>query len=132
MKTTGNKIVANLFVGGKLQEVPVMRNGKPTKRMKKEWVSEYSDVELTGIEVEGHEVFINENEKHYNDDTKFAAYNSSGERITVIAKFGRTGKADHQEPAFYEMKTNKIVCLSNCFQGATFHGYGAYIKKINW
>ena len=41
MKRTGNKIVANLFVGGKLQEVPVMRNGKPTKRMKKEWVSEY-------------------------------------------------------------------------------------------
>lgn len=132
MKRTGNKIVANLFVGGKLQEVPVMRNGKPTKRMKKEWVSEYSDVELTGIEVEGHEVFINENEKHYNDDTKFAAYNSSGERITVICNYGRTGKAPHEEVAYYDMKKNQIVCFATGYQGATGHGWGAYIKKINW
>jgi hypothetical protein len=69
MKRTGNTIVAKLFVGDKFQDVPIMRNGKPTKRTKREYVSEYADVELTGIEVQGHEIFINENEKHYNGET---------------------------------------------------------------
>lgn len=133
MKRTGNTIVAKLFVGGGFQDVPVMRNGKPTKRMKKEWVSEYADVELTGIEVQGHEIFINENEKHFNgDNNKFVAYNNKGERITIICKFGKSGKADHEEVAYYNVKTDQIVCLSNGFQGATGHGWGAYIKKINW
>jgi hypothetical protein len=133
MKRTGNTIVAKLFVGSKFQDVPIMRNGKPTKRTKREYVSEYADVELTGIEVQGHEIFINENEKHYNgDNTKFSAYNGEGERITVICKFGKSGKADHTEVAHYNVKIDQIVCLSSGFQGATGHGWGAYIKKINW
>ena len=133
MKRTGNTIVAKLFVGGKIQDVPIMRNGKPTKRTKREYVAEYADVELTGIEVQGHEIFINECEKHYNgDNTKFSVYNDKGEGITIICKFGKSGKADHKEAAYYDVKTDQIVCLSRGFQGATGYGWGAYIKKINW
>lgn len=133
MKRTGNTIVAKLFVGGEFQDVPIMSNGKPTKRTKREYVAKYADVELTGIEVQGHEIFINENEKHYNgDNTKFSAYNDKGERITAICKFGKSGKADHTEVAHYNVKIDQIVCLSSGFQGATGYGWGAYIKKINW
>lgn len=62
MNKTGNKIVVNLFVGGEFQDVPVMRNGKLTKRTKRQYVSIYEDRELIGIEVQGHEIFIDENE----------------------------------------------------------------------
>ena len=133
MKRTGNTIVAKLFIGGVIQDVPIMRNGKPTKRTKRKYVAEYADVELTGIEVQGHEIFINENETHYNgDNTHFSAYDSKGERITVICQFGKSGKADHTVAAYYNVKTDKIVCFSSGFQGATGYGWGAYIKRINW
>lgn len=133
MNKTGNKIVVNLFVGGEFQDVPVMRNGKPTKRTKRQYVSIYEDRELIGIEVQGHEIFIDENEKHYREgDTSYQAYNDKGERITVICNYGRTGKAPHEEAAYYDMKKNQIVCFATGYQGATGHGWGAYIKKINW
>lgn len=115
MKRTGNTIVAKLFVCGEFQDVPIIRNGKPTKRTKRKYVAEYADVELTGIEVQGHEIFINENEKRYNDDNKFSDYNDKGERIAVICKFGKSGKADHKEVAHYNVKTDQIVCLSSGF-----------------
>lgn len=133
MKKTGNKIVVNVFVKGELQDVPVMRNGKPTKRTKRQWVPIYEDRELTGIEVQGHEIFIDEKESHYNEsNNSYCAYNSKGERITAICQYGRTGKAPHKEAAYYDMKKDQIVCFATGYQGATGHGWGAYVKQINW
>lgn len=84
MNKTGNKIVVNLFVGGEFQDVPVMRNGKPTKRTKRQYVSIYEDRELIGIEVQGHEIFIDENEKHYREgDTSYRAYNDKGKELQL-------------------------------------------------
>lgn len=133
---TGNTIVVNVFVGSEIKEVPVTRNGKPTKRVKKEWVANYEERTLTGILVQGqHEIFIDENETTSNRNVRdkvYMAFKANGERLTVDCKYGNYGSKLHQSMAFYSLKYNDIVTMDYGWDGATGKGHGARIVKINW
>lgn len=134
MKKTGNKIVVNVFVKGEFQDVPVMRNGKPTKRTKRQWVPIYEDRELTDIEVQGHEIFIDEKENHESIRFKgiYMAFKADGERLTVECKYGSQGTKLHQSCGFYSEKYNNIISRDNGWDGPLGKGSGARIVKINW
>ena len=129
MKTTGNTITANIFTGLHRENVPVMVKGKATKRTKEVFVSEYNDVVLTGIEVDGHEVFVNLNDEDKND---LVCYKADGKHLTAMCQFGRTGTSDHEEVVLYSMKHNNLFVRSTGYDGATWRGYGCRIKRFNW
>lgn len=131
MRTTGNSIISKVFVGVCRKSVPVMRNGKPTKRTKEVWEENWEERTLTGIEVEGHEVFIDENEKSSREDC-FVMYNNNGEKITAEVRIGRTGTKNHSVVAFYNKKTNQVIHFHNGYDGATGRGWGTYLVKVNW
>lgn len=129
MRTTGNTITINTFIGGHFEDAPVMVNGKATKRTKRVYVEEYGDVELTGIEVEGHEVFV---EKSNYDENGYYCYRADGTRLTCMCRFGRYGQADHKEIVMYNSKHDALYTPSRGYEGATWKGFGATIKRINW
>lgn len=132
MEKTGNSIVLkDHYVGLHREMQPIMRNGKPTKRMKEVLVREFADVTAWGYIIDGHEVFITdaamESEWNY-----ASVYKANGESLTCICKFGQYGTADHIEPYQLNKATGELVCTSGGMGGATGRGWGAYIKKINW
>jgi hypothetical protein len=132
MEKTGNSIILkNHFVGLHREMQPVMRNGKPTKRMKEVIVHDYADVVAYGYIIDGHEVFITD--KDMNNSRNFAyVYKANGEPLTCTCQFGCYGTADHIEPYELNKATGKLVCTSTGMGGATGRGWGAMIKKVNW
>lgn len=132
MEKTGNSIILkNHFVGSHYEMQPVMRNGKPTKRMKEVRVMDYADVVAYGYIIDGHEVFITD--KSMNDPYSFATvYKANGEALTCTCQFGCYGTADHIELYELNKTTGKLVCTSTGMGGATGRGWGAMIKKVNW
>lgn len=132
MEKTGNSIVLkNHFVGIKREMQPVMRNGKPTKRMKEVIVDLYDDVIAWGYMIEGHEVFITDKAMESSDSLAFV-YKADGHLLTCECQFGAYGKVDHTEPYQLNKTTGKFVCLSSGMGGATGRGWGAMIKRVNW
>ena len=91
MKRTNNNIEVKVEKC-EIVYVPVMRNGKPTKRTKKELASYEVIEKAVGIEVEGHEVFVIE--KELCDDTRrfIFCYNKKGEILTCNCQYGAYGK----------------------------------------
>lgn len=135
MKTTGNTITVNVFIGGEMKDVPVMRNGKPTKRMKREWVANYEERTLTGIMVQGHEIFIDENQatsERSVRDKVYMAFKGDGERLMVACKYGNYGSQLHMAAGFYDAKSNMITVMDRGWDGPVGKGRGARIVKINW
>lgn len=132
MEKTGNSIILkNHFVGLHKEMQPVMRNGKPTKRMKEVRVIDHADVIAYGYIIDGHEVFITDDDM--NSPYPFAlVYKANGEALTCICQFGCYGTAGHIEPYELNKTTGKLVCTSTGMRGATGRGWGAMIKKINW
>ena len=112
MEKTGNTITVHIFAGFNYEMQPVMRNGKPTKRMKEVRIDTYADMNATGYMLEGHEVFVLD--KDMEDETKSWArtFKSNGERLTCMCKFGRTGTADHEVSDLFDKKLQKLVCYS--------------------
>lgn len=107
----------------KVIEVPVMRNGKPTKRMKKEWVRECKDVEIEVKEkVIGNKTFYYPIEGGY-------LYNEKGETVLGLYKFGSYGKALHKSVVKVDSKGN-ILKTTNGYEGATGKGWGATFVGI--
>lgn len=133
MEKTGNTIILkNHFTGIHREMQPVMRNGKPTKRMKEVYVHDYADVVAYGYMVEGHEVFMTDEDMNDNTWDYVPMYKANGLRLTCMCQFGHYGQADHEVGYLYNKKTGKCACLSNGYEGATGRGWGAFIKKINW
>lgn len=132
MEKTGNTIVVNVFAGFLYEMQPVMRNGNPTKRMKEVRIETYADMTATGYFFEGHEVFVLDRDMEDDNYTWARTFKANGERLTCMCKFGRTGTADHEVPFLFDKKLQKLVCYSSGYNGATFHGAGATIKKVNW
>lgn len=129
---TGNIITINEFVGCHRESVPVMRNGKPTKKMKDVIVDTYEDMTATGYLYDGHEIFLNDKDADKESMNFIRTYRADGERLTCMAKFGRYGQADHEVTCDFFKKEKELGCHSNGWQGATWKGAGACIKKINW
>lgn len=122
--------MVNVFIGGEMKDVPVMRNGKPTKRMKREWVANYEERTLTGIMVQGHEIFIDERE--ISSQNIYMAFKSNGERLMVACKYGNYGSQLHVAAGFYDAKSNMITVMDRGWDGPMGKGRGARIVKINW
>lgn len=106
-------------------DVPVMRNGKPTKRTKRiyEWVNK--EVEMDCIEHEGHKVY-------FEKESRFAsmAYREDGTLLTGEFIYGRYGKELHTESLF--VRDRKLVISSTGYNGPTTKGWGGRLVKINW
>lgn len=132
MEKSGNSIVLkNHYIGFHREMHPVMRNGKPTKRMKEVLVDDFADVTAWGYIIDGHEVFVTD--RALQSVSRYAlVYKANGEVLTCICQFGNYGTADHEEPYQLEKATGKLVCTSNGMGGATGRGWGAMIKRINW
>ena len=137
MEKTNNKISVKTL---KLDwvEVPVMRNGKPTKRTKTFLKDSYVETPASGYIIEGHEVFItdediaNAENPKYDRNTIVGLYRKDGSRLTCECKYGRYGTADHRQVLSYDMKNKRVYTSPYGWNGATWKGAGATIKRINW
>lgn len=142
---TGKKIlVKNVYIGGSYEDVPVMRNGKPTKRIVRKYVSKFGDEEASGYIIEGKEAFIldfelekikkilegKEEKAHF--DPEVVLYKENGERLTCECKFGPYGQKNHTEVVWYNVKFGNIFVLTHGYQGPTGKGWGSRICKVNW
>lgn len=132
MEKTNNSIIVNEFVGGHFENVPVMRNGKPTKRTKKVYVDEYADLTATGYLYQGHEIFLLDKDAEDETMNFIRTYRADGTRLTCMCQFGKYGQTDHESTCDYYKKLKAISCHSDGYQGATGRGWHAYIKRINW
>ena len=131
MKRTNNSIEIKVEKCN-FMDVPVIRNGKPTKGARKKLVT-YEVIERAiGIEVEGHEVFVIE--KELLDDTHrfIFCYDQKGEILTCNCQYGAYGKAGHLECLYYNKATNTFIASTNGYQGATGRGWGSRIISINF
>ncbi len=106
-------------------QVPVMRNGKPTKRMKEVYESFLCEVEMDCIEHEGHKVYF-EKESRFTS----MAYREDGTLLTGEFIYGRYGKELHKEGLF--VRDRKLVTSSTGYNGSTTKGWGGRLVKINW
>ena len=132
MEKTGNSIILkNHFVGLHREMQPVMRNGKPTKRMKEVIVHEYADVIAWGYIIDGHEVFIKEGDLEREHWTCFV-YRQDGTMLDCVCQFGAYGTADHISPMQFNKLKKRLECYSDGYNGATGRGWGATIKRVNW
>lgn len=132
MEKTNNTIVVNEFAGGKTEMQPVMRNGKPTKRMKPVYVPRYEEMTATGYMIQGHEVYINDKDMNDAEMTWARVYRADGTRLTCMCQFGHYGQADHETSCNFSKKNQQLITHASGYNGATFRGAGASIKRINW
>lgn len=129
MKRTGNTITVESSEVRR-EEVPVMRNGKPTKRTKLVWKTIPTNIQAIGIEVGGREVFVVE--KDLNGYFKQSVcYRKDGTILLCKCKFGRYGQADHIEPVYYK-EPDRLFAATTGYDGPCGVGRGAYIKAILW
>lgn len=103
-------------------EVPVMRNGKPTKKMKTTWVTENIEKEIEVNQV----TFFNK--KYYYPVEGGQLYNESGEYVTGLFTYGPMGQTLHR----HAIKVNdKGKIVSQCgYSGVTFKGAQAFLKSF--
>lgn len=137
MEKTNNTItIKNVFVGGHFTNVPVMRNGKATKRTKRVWVSEYADLQATGYVINGHIVYLLDKDMeegatdYMRNDVR--AYREDGTRLTAMCKYGRYGQTDHEETVFWHKESKVLFCHTDGYNGPCGKGWGASIKRFNW
>lgn len=137
MEKTNNKILVKVL-DWERKSVPVMRNGKPTKRTKETIV--YFDVELpaTGYMIEGHELFIIDKDleektsPNYKGWLMVCLYKADGTKLTCNCLYGRYGKANHEQVVLWNTERNCLYTDSRGWDGATWKGSGARMRKINW
>lgn len=113
-------------------EVPVLRNGKETKRTKKVWREFPISVEMIPISIEGHVVYYRKDQFENPRYSFLSLYREDGSLLTCICKYGRTGQACHIESYQLNKETMKPVVLSNGYNGSTGKGWGATLIQINW
>ena len=130
MEKTNNKILVKV-IDWERKQVPVMRNGKPTKRTKETIV--YFDVELpaTGYMIEGHELFIIDKDLA-DGKNSVCVYKADGTKLTCNCLYGRYGKANHEQVMLYNVAQDILFTDYHGWDGATWKGSGARIRKINW
>lgn len=140
METTGKKIMVKSY--DVIHEiVPVMRNGKPTKRTKEVVVTREKEVPASSYIIDGHEVYIiderlAEAQTATKDDLFYKAlvglYRADGTHVTCICKYGRTGQANHVQGVTYDVVRKQLHVDNSGWQGATGRGWGACVKRIDW
>ena len=120
-----------IFIDTKFRtiEVPVMRNGKPTKKMKSVIESYTIENEYESIEIEGHLCFYNPQELEKWCSASLRKEN--GDFLEASYKYGYSGQVIHKHVV--EINKNfKLVHRANGLGGSTRKGWGASLVKINW
>lgn len=120
-----------IFVDTKFRtiKVPVMRNGKPTKKMKSVVESYTIENEYESIEIEGHLCFYNPQELEKWCSTSLRKEN--GEFIKASYRYGVYGQVIHEHVVGID-KNFKLFHRTNGLNGSTRKGWGAQLVKINW
>ena len=136
MKSTGKQITLT-DRRYNWQDVPVMRNGKPTKRTKRVLVTEDIQVTASSYLIEGHEVYIKDAElKEVLAGTAFTdrvfLYRGDGSAVIAHCRYGRTGTADHKQVVEYVPKKEIIFISSTGYNGPCGCGWGASVRRIDW
>ena len=137
MEKTNNKITVTIPTSN-YEEVPVMRNGKPTKRTKTIWTVVDIEVSANGYIIDGHELFITDRDfedamnPRYEWQTMVRLYRKDGSRLTCECQYGKYGTADHTQTVDYDMRHKRFWTSTLGYTGATTKCWGATIKRINW
>ena len=129
MIRTNNQIEITSFKYD-VQNVPVMRNGKPTKRTKRQVVETEYKCTAVGILVENKEIFICEQD--FEKDDRVVCYKSDGSVLKCYCQYGRYGKSNHEHAVYYSKKANCLTVVAWGYDGPCGVGAGARIKKILW
>lgn len=136
MKATGKQIIVkNVLIGGHFENIPVMRNGKPTKRTKETYIEDRQDVVADSYLIEDREVYIirQDLERAYKSDYKnVCLYRENGTRISARCLFGSYGQSMHTKAVRYNVSTGQIGVDPCGYNGPCGKGSRAYIKQINW
>ena len=109
----------------KMVDVPVMRNGKPTKRIKRqvEWYD--VEVEYTEVTIEGY--------NYYSEPQKDYGYRSvkkeDGTNLKGLWKYGVSGQILREESIFMDNKGN-IIKSKNGYDGPMGKASRAYLIRI--
>lgn len=119
--------------------VPVIVNGKATKRTKKVYEMKAVDVIYAAVEVviEGHVCYIRKDIAERSTfsceaDALAKVYRADGSNVTAKATIGRTGEKLHSLNILYNVD-NKTICVPEIgYSGATGRGWNTYIKAIEW
>lgn len=117
------------FLQHYLLELPVMRNGKPTKRMKKEWAVRLLEVEVHSVLIEGRQYWVRK-DGIWSDYSN--VYRNDGTAVTCNCQFGAYGQKAHVEALYYYHSSHSWGIKSSGFNGATGRGWGASIRSYNW
>lgn len=112
------------------QIVPVMRNGKPTKRKKVQYATVPYKRTAIGILVEGKEVFICEEELEKYDIA--CCHKSDGSVLRCYCQYGRFGKTNHEHAVYYHKKSNRFTVSMAGYDGPCGVGSVVTIKRILW
>lgn len=117
------------FLQQYLLELPVMRNGKPTKRMRKEWAVRLLEVEVHSVLIEGRQCWVRK-DGIWSDYS--AVYRNDGTAVTCNCQFGPYGQKAHVEALYYYHSSHSWGIKSSGYNGATGRGWGASIRSYNW
>lgn len=137
MLATGKQIlIKNGNVEVIYEIVPVLRNGKPTKRTKEIQTIKYSDALADSYLIDGHEVYMIrkdvEEAKIAGNYNRVIMFKEDSSMIYADCKFGRTGTVNHKVLVKYNVSTDRIEIQSTGYNGADGKGHGAYVVRINW
>lgn len=95
-----------------------------------------SDALADSYLVDGHEVYmIREDVEKAKIDRNYncvVMFREDSSKIYADCRFGRTGTANHKVIVTYNVLKDRIEIHSTGYNGATWRGYGAYVKRINW
>lgn len=117
------------FIGFEYQTIPVMRNGKPTKKTKEVRVEMNSDVEYELTEIEGHQVYV---EKEPRFDT-LSIRTLDGEYLTFNYRKGYSGQNTYTARLFLDAKTRKFYYKAGQgYDGPMGKGSQVIVLNINW
>ena len=117
------------FLQHYLLEVPVMRNGKATKRMKKEWAVRLIEVDVHSVLIEGRQCWVRR-DGIWSDYSM--VYRHDGTAVTCDCQFGAYGTKAHREALYYYHDRRAWGVSTTGYNGATGRGWGASIRTINW
>ena len=121
-----------LFEESKDIQVPVMRNGQPTKRMKNARVYEMVEKEVLPIEIKGHIAYYRRDKKESQYGRYLTLYKEDGTCLKGEFMYGRTGQTVHIDPIEIDKDSLKLIEVSYGYDGPCGRGSVATLVKILW
>jgi hypothetical protein len=137
MKATDKEIIIkDGITESSIELIPVVRNGKTTKRMKEAWVDKSRDALAKSYIIEGHEVFIITEEIERAISSPYtntvSLFRQDGSQIDADCVFGKSGNTIRKCIASYDVKNKKFDFSGYGLNGSRGKGQIVILRKINW